>query len=92
MSAVDTYDSARFSRLEDMFVLSHKVLESNSEQRSQRVSVRAILSDVISLLSGVSQSSVPGPSAFTVYAYPLGIVTQPYGVTYLLSHTAVYIT
>ena len=53
-----------FSRLEDMFSLSDKVLEwfqSYLEQHSQSVSVHGILSDVQSLLTDHPQSSVLGP-------------------------------
>ena len=56
-AAFDTVDyNVLFSRLKDMFGLSGKVLEcfrSYLEQRSQRVSVRGILSDVQFLLSGI---------------------------------------
>ena len=54
-AAFDIVDHT-FSRLKDMFGLSGKVLEwfrSYLEQRSQRVSVHGILSDVQFLLSGV---------------------------------------
>ena len=56
-----------FSRLKDMFGLSGKVLEwfrSYLEQRSQRVSVHGILSDIQVLLSDVPQGSVLGPLVF----------------------------
>ena len=53
-----------FSRLKDMFGLSGKVLacfQSYLEQRSQRVSVHDILSDVqFFLLIGIPQGSVLG--------------------------------
>jgi len=60
-----------------MFGLSGKVLEwfrSYLEQRSERVSVHDILSDVQFLLSGVLQGSVLG--LFTMYTSPLGIIAQ----------------
>ena len=57
--AFDRVDhNALFSRLKDMFGLSGKVLEwfqSYLEQRSRRLSVHGILSDVQFLLSGVPQ-------------------------------------
>ena len=55
-TAFDTVDhNVLFSRLKDMFGLSGRVLESFRsylEQRSQRVSVHGILSDIQFLLSG----------------------------------------
>ena len=70
-----------------MFGLPGKVLEwfrSYLEQRSQRMSVHGILSDIQSLLSGVPQGSVLGPLVFTMYTRPLGIIAQRYGVKYHL--------
>ena len=70
-----------------MFGLSGKVLErfrSYLEQRSKRVSVHGILSDVQFLLSGILQGSVIGPRVFTMYARPLGIILRQYGVKYQL--------
>jgi len=82
----DTVDhNVFFSMLKDMFGLSGKVLEwfrSYLVQRSQRVSVHGILSDVLFLLSGVQQVSVLGPLVFTMYIRPLGIIVQQYGVKY----------
>jgi len=62
-----------------MFGLSGKVhdwFRSYLEQRSQRVSVLGILSDVHLLLSGVPQSSVLGPMIFTMDTRLLRIVVQ----------------
>jgi len=79
-AAFDTVDhNVLFSRLKDMFGLSDKVLEwfrSYLEQRSQRVSVHGILSDIQILLYGVPQGSVLGPLVFTMYTRPLGIIAQ----------------
>jgi len=60
-AAFDTVDhNVLFSRFKYMF-------RSYLEQRSQRVSVRGILSDVQFLLSGIARSSVLGPLVFTMY-------------------------
>ena len=67
--------------------LSCKVLEwvrSNLEPRSQRVSVRGILSEVQFLLFGVPQGSVLSPLVFKMYTRPLGIIAHRYGVKYPL--------
>ena len=77
-AAFDTVDhNVLFSRLKDMFGLSGKVLEwfqSYLEQRSQRVSVHGILSDIQLVFSGVPQGSVLGPLIFTMHTRPLGII------------------
>ena len=97
-AAFDTVDhNVLFSRLKDMFGLSGRVLEwfrSYLEQRSQRVSVHGILSDIQFLLSGVPQGSVLGPLVFTMYTRPLGIIAQRYGVKYHLyaDDTQLYIS
>ena len=81
------FTNVLFSRLKDMFALSGKVLEwfrSYLEQRSQRVSVHGILSDIQFLLSDVPQGSVLGTLVFTMYTRPLGIIPQLYGVKYHL--------
>ena len=84
----DTVDhNVLFSRLKDMFGLSGRVLEwfrSYLKQRSQRVSVRGILSDVQFLLSGVPQGSVLVFLGFRMYTRPLGMIAQQYGVKYHL--------
>jgi len=97
-AALDTVDySVPFSRLKNMFGLSGKVLEwfrTHLEQRSQRVSVHGILSDIQFLLSGVPQGSVLGPLVFTMYTRPPGIIAQRYGVKYHLyaDDTQLYIS
>ena len=97
-AAFDTVDhNVLFSRLKHMFGLSGRVLEwfqSYLEQRSQRVSVHGILSDIQFLLSGVPQGSVLGPLVFTMYTRPLGIIAQRYGVKYHLyaDDTQLYIS
>jgi len=48
------------------------------------VSVHGILSEVQFLLSGVAESLVLAPPAFTVYTRPLGIIVQRYWVKYYL--------
>ena len=76
-----------FCRLKDMFGLSGRVLEwfrSYLEQRSQRVSVHGILSDIQFMLSGVPQGSVLGRLVFTMYTRPLGIIAQQLGVKHYL--------
>ena len=87
-AAFDTVDhNVPFSRLKDMFCRSGKVLEwfrSYLEQRSQRVSVHGILSDIQFLLSGVPQGSVLGLLVFTMYTRPHGIIAHRYGVRYHL--------
>ena len=87
-AAFDTVDhNVLFSRLKYIFGLSGKVLEwfrSYLEQRSQRVSVHGILSDVQFFLSGVPHSSVLGPLDFTMYTHPLGIIAQRCGIKYHL--------
>ena len=80
-----------------MFGLSGRVFEclrSYLEQRSQRVSVNGILSDIQILLSGVPQGSVLGPQVFTMYTCPLGIIAQRYGVKHNLyaDDTQLYIS
>jgi len=70
-----------FSRLKDIFGLSGKAperLRSYLEQRSQRLSVHGILSDVHILLSVLS------PLVFTIYTRPFGIIAQRYGIKYNL--------
>ena len=79
--------NALLSRLKDVFGLSDRVLEwfrSYLEQRSQRVSVHGILSDVQFLLSDLPQGTVLGPLVFTMYTRPLGIIAQQYGLKYHL--------
>ena len=51
-------------------------VKSYLEQRSQRVSVRGILSDVQSLLSDVLQGSGLGHFVFIRYMRPHGIIAQ----------------
>jgi len=80
-----------------MFALLGKVHErfwSYLEQRSQRVCVHGILSEMQFLLSGVPQGSVLGPLVFTMYTRPLGIIAQRYGVKYHLyaDDTQLYIS
>ena len=65
--------NVHFPRLKDMFDL---------EQRSQRVSVHGILSDVQCLLSGVPQGSVLCPLVVQMYARPLGM---------LMKHNCIYL-
>jgi len=70
-----------------MFGLLGKVLEwfrSYLEQRSQRVSVHRILSDIQFLLACVPQGSVLGPLVLTIYTRPFGIIAPRYGVKYHL--------
>ena len=79
------------------FILSGKVLDwfrSYLEQRSQRVSVHGVLSDIQFLLSGVPHGSVLGPLIFTMYTRSLGIIAQRYGVKYHLytDETQLYIS
>ena len=86
-----------FSKLKDMFGLSSKVLEwfrSYLEQRSRRVSVRGILSDIQFLLSGVPKVTALDYLVFTMYTRPLGIIVQRYGVKYHLyaDDTQLYIS
>jgi len=99
LSAVfDTVDyNVPFSRLKDMFGISGKVFEwfiSYLEQRSHRVHVLGILSDMQFLISGVPQSSFLGPLVFTMYTRSLGIIAQRYGVKYHLhaDDTQLYIS
>jgi len=99
LSAVfDTVDhNVLFTRLKDIFCLSSRVLEwfrYYLEQRSQKVSVRGILSDIQFLLSGVPQCSGLGPLVFIIYTCPLGIIAQWYGVKYHLyaDDTQLYIS
>ena len=81
---VDRVDvNETFSMLKDMFCVSGNVLrwfQSYLEQRSQRLSVHGMISDLQILLSGVPQGSVLGPLVFTMYTRPLGIIAQRYGV------------
>jgi len=70
-----------------VYGLSGKVLEwfrSYLEQRSQRVFVHGMLSDIQLLLSGVPLGSVLGPLVFTIHTRHLGIIAQRYGVKYQL--------
>ena len=88
-AAFDTVDhNVLLFRLKYMFGLSGKVLasfQSYLEQRSQRVSVHSILSDVQFVLSGVPRGSVLGPLVFTMCIHPLGIFGQQrYGIKYHL--------
>jgi len=86
-----------FSKLKDMFGLSSKVLEwfrSYLEQRSRRVCVRGILSDIQFWLSGIPKVSALDYLVFTMYTRPLGIIVQRYGVKYHLyaDDTQLYIS
>ena len=87
-AAFDTVDCyVLSSRLKDMVGLSSEVLDlfrSYLEQRSQRVSVHVILSDIQFLLSDVLQGSFLGPMVFTMYTPLLKIIAQRYGVKYHL--------
>ena len=88
--------NVHFSRLKDMFGLSCSVLEwfrSYLKQRSQRVSVRGILSDVQFLLSGVIHGSVIGPLVFTMYTVPLESLRSDIGLNItciLMTHNCLY--
>ena len=74
-AAFDTVDhNVLSSRLKDMFGLSVEWFRSYLEQRSQRVSVHGILSDIQLVFSGVPQGSVLGPLIFTMHTRPLGII------------------
>jgi len=80
-----------------MFGLSGKLIEwfrHYLEQRSQRVSVHGILSDIQFLLSGVPQGSVLGTLVFTKHTHPLGIISPQYGIKYHLyaDDTQLYIS
>ena len=51
---------------------------------NQRVSIKGVLSDTLSLIFRVPQGSVLGPVLFTMYKKPLGTIARRYVVKYHL--------
>ena len=84
----DTVDnSVLFRRLKHAFGLSGEVLnwiKSYLSYRSQVVSIRDAVSEVIYLLFGVPQGSVLGPLVFVMYIRPIGLIARKHGVQFHL--------
>ena len=87
-AAFDTVDhSVLFRRLKHAFGLSGEVLnwfKSYLSYRSQVVSIRDAVTEVIYLLFGVPQGSVLGPLVFVMYTRPIGLIARKHGVQFHL--------
>ena len=59
-----------------------RLIRSYFSNRTQRVQIDGILSDLASLLCGLPQGSVLGPMKFCLYLLPLGAILRHYNIGY----------
>ena len=85
-AAFDTVDhEILLSFLKDYIGLEGPVLklfETYLSNRTQRVSIKGVLSELSELAFGVPQGSVLGPIAFCIYTIPLGAILRHYKIQY----------
>ena len=85
-AAFDTIDHENlFYHLEKYVGISGdalKLIKSYFSERTQRVMIDGILSDVASLICGVPQGSVLGPLIFCLYLLPLAAILRYHNIGY----------
>ena len=85
-AAFDTIDHDNLFYILEKFVgiggSALRLIRSYFSDRTQRVQIDGIVSDVASLLCGVPQGSVLGPMKFCLYLLPLGAILRQHNIGY----------